>query len=891
MFKEGWNKDKRWFYASLALLAIIVFFGIYVRTTNISGLKDVTTGEYTLGPDLDPFLYLRLAGHIVETGLLPNPDYMRYLGMGAEYKNLISFDIAYLYKFLSFFSEKITLEYTAIIFPVIFFGLSIIIFFFFVREVFSQKSEFEKNSIATLSTLLYTVMPAMQHRTNAGIPELESIGIVFFWLSFFLFLKAWDSEGKTWKLNKKYFFATLAGFSTALMIYHWGGFRFIFLSISIATLFMFFMGKVRKEETIIYSIWFLISEIALASYTSMSLAIFDITTSTPALFVFAILVTNLFAGELLGKKFRQITKKEWIKNEIATILSVGVGGFLVLLLIKPEFTINIFGNVIERLLHPYGEIRTQLTVAENMQPYMADIMGMFGKGFFWMLFLGTFLIFYEIIKNLNKKDRTLLLTTFFIFIVGFFFSRYSPNAALNGTNFISQALYFGTMLLFLGSIAYIYIRNSKENVNEPHHINYNYLWLLVLVLLMVLASKGAIRLLFISSPVFTIPVAFLVIGLFSYWTQSKDEFWRTALIILFLITAIFLAFSFINFEKQTSSAVKMETPSIYTVQWQKAMSWVRDNTLEKSVFVHWWDYGYWVQSIGKRPTVTDGGHLIGYWDHLTGRYLLTTPTPSSALSIMKSYNVSYLLIDSTDLGKYPAYSRIGSDESGLDRFGGLSIMLNDPSQAQVGENGSVRVYRGGMSLDDDIIFGEGTNKVFLPAEKAGVGGIILTSSGNRSATTFSQPMGAYIYNNKQYNIPIRYLYYNGNVMDFKTGINTTVMIIPSAVNTGTQINVDYVGTAIYMSPKVSDSLFSQLYLFNDVNNRYSTVRLVHSQPNEILADLNARGVELGEFAYFNGFQGPIKIWKVDYPSNILAHEEFLKKDGRYGELDDLTFSI
>ncbi|MBI2044042.1 hypothetical protein HYT24_01625, partial [Candidatus Pacearchaeota archaeon] len=638
MFKEGWEKDKRWFYASLALLIIIVILGIYIRTANIPQLKDVTTGNYTLGPDLDPFLYLRLAERIIETGSLPNPDYMRYLGIGGEYKNLISFDIAYLYKFLSVFSNNISLEYVAIIFPVIFFGLSIITFFFFVREIFSPKSEFEKNGIAVLATLLYTVMPQMQHRTTAGIPELESIGIVFFWLSFFLFLKAWNSEGKIWKMNKRYFFAVLAGLSTALMIYHWGGFRFIFLGLSIATLFMFFMGKIKKEETIIYSIWFLISEIALASYTSISLAIFDITTSTPALFVFVIIVTNLFAGEFLGKKFRQITKKDWIKNEVATILSVSVGGFLVLLLIKPDFTINIFGNIIERLLHPYGEIRTQLTVAENIQPYMAEIINMLGRGFFWMLFFGTFLIFYEIVKDLKKNDRILLCSTFFIFSIGFFFSRYSPNSVLNGTNFISQALYFGTMLVFLGSVIYIYIRNSRENISESHSINYNYVLLLALVLLMVLASKGAIRLLFISSPVFTIPVAFLVIGLFSYWNTSKDEFWKMALIILVLISAVFLALSFVNFEKQTSYGVKVTVPSMYTIQWQKAMDWVRDNTQEDSIFVHWWDYGYWVQSIGKRPTVTDGGHQIGYWDHLTGRYLLTAQNPASALSIMKTYN-------------------------------------------------------------------------------------------------------------------------------------------------------------------------------------------------------------------------------------------------------------
>lgn len=889
MFKEGWEKDKRWFYASLALLIVIVIFSIFIRTANIPQLKDVTTGNYTLGPDLDPFLYLRLAGDILGTGSLPVPDYTRYLGLGGVYKNLISFDIAYLYKFLSIFTD-FSLEYVAIIFPVIFFALSIVTFFFFVREIFWQRNEFEKNGIAILSSLLYAVMPAMQHRTTAGIPELESVGIVFFWLSLFLFLRAWRSEGKTWKINQKYFFAALSGISTALMIFHWGGFRFIFLSLSLTTLVMFLMGKIRKEETIIYSIWFLISDIALALYTSVSLAIFDITTSTPALFVFVILIANLFAGDFIGKKARQITKKEWISNEVATILTVTVGGFLVLLLIRPEFTINIFGNIIERLLHPYGEIRTQLTVAENIQPYMRDVIGMLGKGFFWLMFFGTFFIFYEIIKHFNKKDKLILSITFLIFLTGFVFSRYSSDSVFNGTSLVSQTFYFGTMLLFLGSIIYIYVKNSKENINESHSVNFNYVFLLALVLLMILASKGAIRLLFISSPTFTIPVAFLVVGLFSYWTLSKDEFWKTALIILFAISLVFSGLSFVNFEKQTAYGVKATVPSSYTFQWQKAMDWVRDNTPENAIFVHWWDYGYWVQSIGQRPTVTDGGHLIGYWDHLTGRYLLTTPNPASALSIMKSYNVSYLLIDSTDLGKYPAYSRIGSDESGEDRFGSIAVMPNNPAQTQINENGTTKVYSGGIMVDEDILLGEGANRVFLPYSKSVMGGIILKTEANDSVE-FSQPLGAFFYNEKQYIIPIRYLYYNGNIIDFKAGVNTTVMVIPAVTSTGTQVTIDYAGAVIYMSPKVSQSLFTQLYLFDDVNKRYPTVTLAHSEPNEFVTMLNAQGANVGEFVYFSGFQGPIKIWKVEYPSNIVRNEEFLKKSGEYAELDNLTFSI
>tara|TARA_Y100000310_G_scaffold201896_1_gene201965 strand:+ start:70 stop:441 length:372 start_codon:yes stop_codon:yes gene_type:complete len=64
------------------LLGIIVFIAVKIRTGNLPGLRDVTTGTWTLGPDLDPFLFLRYAKEIVETGTLAAVDMMRYVPLG-----------------------------------------------------------------------------------------------------------------------------------------------------------------------------------------------------------------------------------------------------------------------------------------------------------------------------------------------------------------------------------------------------------------------------------------------------------------------------------------------------------------------------------------------------------------------------------------------------------------------------------------------------------------------------------------------------------------------------------------------------------------------------------------------------------------------------------------
>ncbi|MDD5699652.1 MAG: STT3 domain-containing protein [Candidatus Nanoarchaeia archaeon] len=884
---EGWQDKKIWFYIALALLLAILFLGVSIRTTNIPYLKDVTTGNYTLGPDLDPFLYLRVAHEIIEYGHELTPDYMRYLGMAPSYSNFVPSTIAGLYTFFHVFSKDISLEYIAIIFPVIFFGLSIIAFFFLVREIFHKKDKFQKNIIAVLATLLYSVIPAIQHRTVAGIPELESAGLLFFWLSFFLILKASNSDGKIFgKFNKKYLFALLAGISTSLMKYTWGGFMFIFLSIALAVLIAFILGKIKKEESFIYFFWFIPSFLFLL-YRGGINAIFDLTASVPSLFVFSVLVINLILNEKVENKIRSIIKTDKISKGIISVALALILGLIIGLIVKPAFILDIIPTLLERLIYPYGRGRTGLTVAENAQPYISDWISSFGNIFFWMFLIGTVALFYETTKNLEKKYKILLNCSFILLLAGFIFSRYSPSSLFNGVSFISQLLYFGSMVIFILLFAYSYIKMPKE---DRHKIEFSNIWIISLIFIMILASRGAIRLLVISSPVFVIPVAFFAVSLLGSRFKAKDDLWKFASLILFLVSLFLILSTAVSYEKTTATDSRYTIPTSYDIQWQYAMAWVRGNTPVSSIFVHWWDYGYWVQTIGHRPSVTDGGHSIGYWDHLTGRYLLTTPYPETALSLMKSYNVSYLLIDSTDLGKYPAYSIIGSEESGKDRYASAPIMPLDDAQTQTINDSNLRVYQNVVPADEDIILNTSSGQIFLPSEKAYLIAIIIHTSKDSSSIVLEQPEAVFYYNNQQIRIPMRYAYFNDKLSDFGTGFEGAAYVLPTlAAGSGGNAQINNFGAVIYLSPKVFNSLFAQLYLMNDPFNRYPTVKLAHSEDSELVRNLKSQGF-YSDFINYNGFSGPIKIWKVSYPDNILAREEFLRTSGKYAEFDNLTFT-
>ena len=119
------KKKINWIY--YIILAFIIYISLYIRTRNLPKLRDITTGTWTLGPDLDPFLFLRWAKYIAAHGSLMTVDIMRYSPFGyntASEMKLLSYLIVWFYDFLSFFSKEATVTSAAVLFPVFMFGLT-----------------------------------------------------------------------------------------------------------------------------------------------------------------------------------------------------------------------------------------------------------------------------------------------------------------------------------------------------------------------------------------------------------------------------------------------------------------------------------------------------------------------------------------------------------------------------------------------------------------------------------------------------------------------------------------------------------------------------------------------------------------------------------------------
>lgn len=872
---------KNYNYIAYVVLAIIVFLAVRIRTKNLAGLKDVTTGTWTLGPDLDPFLFLRYAKTIVAEGGLPIIDAMRYVPIGFNIERgfiLHYYLIAWFHKLASVFgSESVT--HSAVLFPAFMFGLTIIAFFFMTRKIFSHSlGEKSANVIGLIASFLLMVIPALLPRTIAGIPEKESAAFLFLFLAFYFFLSAWGES----KRGKSYFFAILAGFSTAGMALIWGGFAFIFITIAPAVFIAFLLNKVGKRQIYAYILWiassFILMNIFSARYTITRL-FSSVTTGSAVIVLFVILVHAIIFNTNLRKPFRSGKLGKIPPRFNSAIVSV-----LILLVLSTfvwgvSFVPDLLSNLVDNLVQP-ATSRLIQTVAENRQPYFTEWARNFGPNYFeipltfWLFFIGSIYMFGQMVKTLKKNERRYLTLAYVIFLVSTIFSRYSASSRLNGENTLSLGFYALGFLIFVFTFGLYYYRRYKNGeLDELKKIDFGFMFLLSFFFLGIVSARAAVRTIMVLAFPTSIVISYFAVDIFNKAKRIKGDSAKKAFVwflaVLVIVPTFYAGYAYYN---AVSAQASGYIPSPYTQQWQKAMFWVRENTQEDAVFGHWWDYGYWIQSIGERATVLDGGNGISYWNHLMGRYALTGSDNREALDFLYAHDTTHFLIDSTDIGKYSAYSLIGSDAD-LDRMSFIPTIVKDASQIQEKKDSTVFVYPASIALDGDITFEDNGTSIFLPRGSAGIAAVLVERDNENGRVI--QTQGVYVYQGEQFVLPLRYTYDQKEFIDFGFGVESGVYIYPRAVQSSGGLQLDISGSMIYLSERTVKSQLARLYLYNEENPYF---KLVHSEDDFVVEQIKAQnpGLDL-DIIHFQGLRGPIKIWEINYPEDIEFKEEFVDR--------------
>ena len=795
LVKGAYKKVYDFKYKEHTLFGLVALLALFLRTGNLRLLK----GKYLVG--LDPYYYFRQAQEIIQNGFLSSPDLFRNPPFGHEPSvDLFPYFMAYWSKFLGLFG--LSQEIAHIIYPPVIMVVSLVPFYLFVRNIFSKR-------IALISALFLSIIPGYIFRTGAGFADHESLAMLFFFSAIYFF-----SRGLDFKSNKKYIYGFTAGIFTWLMALSWSAYPFLIITISLFYLFNFFFAKIDLNY---YLTWLLTFSIMLIPFGKFDLGNYGLLFSLATLGI-------LFVSKLINKfKFR-------IPNQVASIVVAIIGGFI----FNALFKIVDLKSFVFNLINAGGSSKVDFTTSEVSRAFV-----MSGNSYFsnygYLIFisiLGLFILSSIIFKKLDKKNRFILSSL----TVG------SITLVLLGNWSYSVSIMQNLYLQFLGVIGllfiiyYSYLYHIGQYYKVSNLANPKLLLILSLFITSGLLARTATRFLFLFGPAVVVLAAYALNDIYEH--SKKLKFGKIAIILVVAILSFNLA--------ELSYNQNLRTGSSLPGQWEGSMTFLSNHTADDSVIAHWWDYGYWTQSVGKRASVQDGGKPGGgFMIYTLARYGMTHTDPHESLEYFNSHDTTHLLYSAEELGKYGAFAYLGSDKNN-DRKSIIGTFgLSEVNEVR---DGNKLTYRGKWYLDETFV----DNKRIIASGQGYISEINIYID---DLGVYAPATATLVSDNYNRDFVIGCVYIHDIKFSFEGNLDSCVKIIP--MRNGDQVNE--VGAMLYLSEKVKDGLFTRLYLHSEVIEGYN---LVYTDTIP-LSFMNGRII------------GPIKIWKLDYPTNLNNVERFL----------------
>jgi asparagine N-glycosylation enzyme membrane subunit Stt3 len=635
----SWIKENQKKSVYLALI-ILVGVAYFIRISDIPHLYDQLMG-------LDPYVFYRYSEEIVQNGYLPQNDTMRYWPNGFDvfYEGILHsyVNVGVYYVANALFGA--TLMQVFQLYPAIFGALAFFVFFFLVDEIFDDKK------VAFVSTAFLAFVPAFLFRTSAGFADKEPISVFLIFTTLLFFLKSMKEKD----LKKKVLFGAISGATTGLCGLSWGGVIFAFETIAVYMIIEVLINRMDKGKLITLVTWFacLTPFFSLISHRYGGIYFFENVMLLPPILSIFLSFCHVFLYPYM-KKFKPDKR---IPEGIFSIAIWGVIGIvLAALILGTSYVASIPDWVESSLLRPIGlsGARVAESVAENQPPFFYGGTVNWWSSIGYVIFVffgGTYLLTFFMFRDF--KERYLLSFGAIIFFIFIIFSRFSPDSAFAVWNNLFANSYIYVFYGFIGLLGLFFLLNSeKKGIKEMAP---GYIIIFIYSLFTVFAGRGAVRNLFSAAPPICAVAGFFVVkGYDEIKKATKDRVYG---IPLYIVAALII---FTTMAQAYDTTYNGFWTSIVD-GWIPTFDWIRTQTETNAVFLHWWDYGYWVQTLGERATVLDGGNYESPYN--IARHFFTSDNTTEIRDVLDYYgDPNYLLIVDDDIPKFYQIQRIAERE-------------------------------------------------------------------------------------------------------------------------------------------------------------------------------------------------------------------------------------
>jgi len=574
----------------------LLVIGILAISFSISAMVRSQAADYGFQlNEFDPYFNYRATQYLLDNGInayIHWHDDMSWYPQGRDVYSTaqvpLHFTDAILYKI---FGGGASLYNFTIIFPVIFGSLTTILVFALVRVIGGTTA-------GLFASLFFALSPPIIVRGTIGWFKSEPLGLFYGILGVYLFLSGLKSD------NHKIAAAKLvgAGFFLAIGFAAWGGIEFFIIPLG---LFFIALPFVRKDHK------FLLWAIPLFVAVTMAVAGGVFARPGPA-FVFGIrgLVligpTIMLVIIILIQKFSKEPVR--LRNSLLALAALVIIGMVI-------FSSGILATASFRYLNAVNPFLTSEdplvdSVAEHATPTLAQNFSYFS---ILMLFagLGIWLIFRT--KNteasssppLSLKNEMMVFALILGIVGAYAGSTFSRLELLTASSVIVLSA------IGLASIIADILKKEERNVKVVESPKKK-----------TLQGKKTIDLLG------KIPkISFVIV-----------------VVALLLVPTIFpVNANWISITKSPPTILNGGSNyAISTDDWPATLNWIKNNTPKDSVVASWWDYGYWIQTLGDRKTLADNATIDTSRIAAIAKMFLSSP--DDAWKMLREMGANYVLV-------------------------------------------------------------------------------------------------------------------------------------------------------------------------------------------------------------------------------------------------------
>jgi len=583
-------------HASLLELSILILVLMLAFTIRLLPLR---WGYYL--SEFDPYFQFRITDHVVQNGVFSyatwTNDPMSWWPWGRDVPHTsfpaLGLTAAAFYSIFNALGVPMASMFATdplsanpvynfvIIFPAIMAVLTCIVIFFFGKDIGGKET-------GLLAAFFLAINASYIGRTSLGFFDDETIGIFGILLVGFFFLRALDAE-RPWKHS--FIYAIAAGLSLGYLFAGWGAARYASGLVMLLVGVMILLRRYSSRLLVSYSVTFGIALFIAMNVPFLGAKFLTEITNMVAYALLLLLAAFEVAGRLRTAKMKTLFTLAFVGLFAAVFVGLYMFGFIRALETKYQTILNPF----QRLLFP---------IVESVQEHRPAAWGS---------------IYYDVGIGI------------FFIPVGFFF------AAQNPTN--------RNVFLILFGLTSIYFASSMVRLTLIMAPAFCLLWALALTRVL--------------RPFITVlkEAPTTIRRKTRFETHVGREFSAAFLILIFLL----LTFSLVlpsreSLERQARGTGSDVLPRVFdqaysptTIatasvpikssqpinDWIDALTWIRNNQSVQAV-VSWWDYGYWISTIGNKPSLADNGTFNSTQIKKIGAMFMSNET--RAFEIIQEWN-------------------------------------------------------------------------------------------------------------------------------------------------------------------------------------------------------------------------------------------------------------